>query len=113
MFTQTQHTSFNTYMKAPQKKISFTNTQGRKVSKYAPKDINPKRKQKKRNAKSQTINQPGGRAKSNRWEEHNVVSENDTQEGVQSEDHHFDTVIPQCVPTETMWQTRQHQITHY
>jgi hypothetical protein len=112
MFIQTQHTSFNTYMKAPQKKISFTKTQGRKVSKYAPTHPKPHCK-KKMSTKSQTINQPGGRAKSNRWEEHNVVSENDTLTTIQSEYNRCDTVTPQCLPTETMWQTRQYKITHY
>ena len=111
--TQQQQSIFSSYVHAPPppKKISTTKTHGCTVSKHAT-EIKQSDKRNKKGRHTQTIKQPGGRAKSNRWGEHNASPESDKQDDPKCEYNIVDTVKPQSVPTENDWQTRMHEISH-
>ena len=64
---------------------------------------------KKMKKKSQ-ISQPGGRAKSNRWSEHSITAEINTDDEDDISCDYFETVKQQKTPTEDAWLTKLFRI---
>tara|TARA_B110001469_G_C9328319_1_gene175310 strand:- start:99 stop:437 length:339 start_codon:yes stop_codon:yes gene_type:complete len=77
--------------------------------------VNTKKTKKTKKTKnpSSRIIQPGGRANSNRWSEHNSIP-NETDEtdvNVDFKNKENETVAQQRIPTEDTWHTKLHTIT--
>jgi hypothetical protein len=103
-----------TYMSEPQPISSNTNSSGKiHLNKSPPQNKVNTKKTKKTKKTSSRIIQPGGRANSNRWSEHNGIPNETDETGVNVDykNNENESVAQQRIPTEDTWHTKLHTIT--
>ena len=104
-------------MSEPQPNPSNTNSREKiHLNKSPPQHkVNTKKTKKTKNTKktSSRIIQPGGRANSNRWSEHNGIPNETDETGVNVDykNNENGSVAQQRIPTEDTWHTKLHTIT--